>query len=44
MQSSKDRVAFMTSQLTRAQASTIEQEARKFQRQHAPLMHSDSSD
>jgi len=43
-QSSKDRVAFMTSQLTRAQASTIEQEARKFQRQHPPLMHSDSSD
>ena len=40
-QSSKDRVAFMTSQLTRAQASTIEQEARKFQRQHPPLIHSD---
>lgn len=43
-QSSKDRVAFMTSQLTRAQASTIEQEARKFQRQHPPLMHSENSD
>ena len=43
-QRSKDRVAFMTSQLTRAQASTIEQEARKFQRQHPPLLHSDSSD
>jgi GAF domain-containing protein len=43
-QTSKNRVDFMKSQLTRAQSGTIEQEARKFMRQHPPLMHSDSTD
>jgi TPR repeat protein len=41
-QSSKDRVAFMTSQLTRAQAAAIQQEASKFRRQHPPLLHSEA--
>jgi GAF domain-containing protein len=43
-ETSKVRVALMTSQLTRAQASTIEQEAKKFRRQHPPLMNSESTD
>jgi putative methionine-R-sulfoxide reductase with GAF domain len=40
---SKDRVAFMTSQLTRAQAQAIQREANNFLRQHPPLMASDSA-
>jgi TPR repeat protein/putative methionine-R-sulfoxide reductase with GAF domain len=43
-QTSKNRVDFMKSQLTGAQASIIEQEARKFMRLHPPLLHSDSTD
>lgn len=40
---SKDRVAFMSSQLTREQALAIQREANKFLREHPPLMNSDSS-
>jgi putative methionine-R-sulfoxide reductase with GAF domain len=40
---SKDRVAFMTSQLTRAQAQAIQREANSFLKQHPPLMNSESS-
>ena len=40
---SKDRVAFMSSQLTRAQAQAIQREANSFLKQHPPLMSSDSS-
>jgi putative methionine-R-sulfoxide reductase with GAF domain len=40
---SKVRVAFMTSQLTRAQAQAIQREANEFLRQHPPLMNSESS-
>jgi putative methionine-R-sulfoxide reductase with GAF domain len=40
---SKDRVAFMSSQLTRAQAQAIQREANNFIKQHPPLMNSDSS-
>lgn len=43
-ETSKVRVALMTAQLTRAQANTIEQEAKKFRRQHPPLMNSNSAD
>ena len=42
-EASKVRVAFMTSQLTRAQAIAIQQEANRFLRQHPPLTRSDSS-
>jgi putative methionine-R-sulfoxide reductase with GAF domain len=42
-QTSKNRVALMTSQLTRAQALAIQQEANRFLRQHPPLLHSESS-
>jgi GAF domain-containing protein len=40
---SKVRVAFMTSQLTRAQAQAIQREANVFLKQHPPLMNSESS-
>lgn len=40
---SKIRVAFLTSQLTRAQVLAIEEEANKFLRQHPPLNNSDAS-
>jgi len=40
---SKVRVAFMTSQLTRAQAVAIQQEANGFLKQHPALSHSESS-
>ena len=40
---SKVRVAFMTSQLTRAQALAIQLEANKFLRQHPPLTNSEST-
>ena len=40
---SKDRVAFMSSQLTRAQAQAIQREANGFLKQHPPLMNSESS-
>ena len=40
---SKVRVAFMTSQLTRAQAQAIQREANSFLKQHPPLMNSESS-
>jgi putative methionine-R-sulfoxide reductase with GAF domain len=40
---SKDRVAFMSSQLTRAQAQAIQREANSFLKQHPPLMNSESS-
>ena len=40
---SKVRVAFMTSQLTRAQAQAIQREANAFLKQHPPLMNSESS-
>jgi putative methionine-R-sulfoxide reductase with GAF domain len=40
---SKDRVAFMSSQLTRAQAVAIQREANTFLKQHPPLMNSESS-
>ena len=42
-EASKVRVAFMTSQLTRAQAVAIQQEANGFLRQHPPLNHSESA-
>lgn len=42
-EASKVRVAFMTSQLTRAQAIAIQQEANNFLRQHPPLTRSDSA-
>jgi len=41
-EASKDRVAFMTGQLTRAQAEAIQREAEKFLKQHPPLMNSDN--
>lgn len=41
-EASKVRVAFMTSQLTRAQAEAIQREAEKFLRQHPPLMNSEN--
>ncbi|HMK22946.1 MAG TPA: GAF domain-containing protein, partial [Terriglobales bacterium] len=41
-EASKDRVAFMTSQLTRPQAAAIQREAEKFLRQHPPLMNSEN--
>lgn len=40
---SKDRVAFMTSQLTRGQAQAIQREANNFLKQHPPLMNSEST-
>jgi putative methionine-R-sulfoxide reductase with GAF domain len=40
---SKDRVAFMSSQLTRAQAFAIQREANTFLKLHPPLMNSESS-
>jgi len=40
---SKVRVAFMTSQLTRAQAQAIQREANDFLRQHPPLINSESA-
>jgi putative methionine-R-sulfoxide reductase with GAF domain/Tfp pilus assembly protein PilZ len=40
---SKVRVAFMTSQLTRAQAQAIQREANEFLKQHPPLINSESS-
>jgi putative methionine-R-sulfoxide reductase with GAF domain len=40
---SKVRVAFMTSQLTRAQAQAIQREANDFLKLHPPLMNSESS-
>jgi GAF domain-containing protein len=40
---SKVRVAFMTSQLTRAQAQAIQREANEFLKQHPPLTNSESS-
>jgi TPR repeat protein len=40
---SKDRVAFMSSQLTRAQAMAIQREANTFLKQHPPLLNSESS-
>jgi putative methionine-R-sulfoxide reductase with GAF domain len=40
---SKVRVAFMTSQLTRAQAQAIQREANGFLKLHPPLMNSESS-
>jgi putative methionine-R-sulfoxide reductase with GAF domain len=40
---SKVRVAFMTSQLTRAQAQAIQREANAFLRKHPPLINSESS-
>jgi hypothetical protein len=42
-EASKVRVAFMTSQLTRAQALAIQKEANNFLREHPPLMNSESS-
>lgn len=42
-EASKVRVAFMSSQLTRAQAAAIQREANTFLRQHPPLMNSESS-
>lgn len=42
-EASKVRVAFMTSQLTRAQALAIQREANNFLRQHPPLINSESS-
>ena len=41
-EASKVRVAFMTSQLTRAQAEAIQREAEKFLKQHPPLMNSEN--
>jgi GAF domain-containing protein len=40
---SKVRVAFMTSQLTRAQAQSIQRAANDFLRQHPPLINSESA-
>jgi len=40
---SKDRVAFMSSQLTRAQAQAIQREANSFLKQHPPLMNTESA-
>lgn len=40
-ETSRERVAFMTSQFTTAQALSIEQEARKFMKQHPSLNNSD---
>jgi putative methionine-R-sulfoxide reductase with GAF domain len=40
---SKDRVAFMTSQLTRGQAQAIQREANNFLKQHPPLMNSETT-
>jgi len=40
---SKVRVAFLTSQLTRAQAQAIQREANEFLKQHPPLISSESS-
>jgi GAF domain-containing protein len=42
-EASKVRVAFMTSQLTRAQAIAIQQEADGFLKRHPPLTHSESA-
>jgi hypothetical protein len=42
-EASKVRVAFMSSQLTRAQAVAIQREANEFLKQHPPLMNSESS-
>jgi TPR repeat protein len=42
-EASKVRVAFMSSQLTRAQAQAIQREANEFLKQHPPLMNSESS-
>ncbi len=42
-EASKVRVAFMTSQLTRAQAQAIQREANEFLKQHPPLTNSASS-
>ena len=42
-EASKVRVAFMTSQLTRAQALAIQKEANNFLKEHPPLMNSESS-
>ncbi len=42
-EASKVRVAFMTSQLTRAQAQAIQREANEFLKQHPPLINSESS-
>ena len=42
-EASKVRVAFMTSQLTRAQAQAIQREANDFLKQHPPLMSSETS-
>ena len=42
-EASKVRVAFMTSQLTRAQAQAIQREANEFLKQHPPLLNSESS-
>jgi putative methionine-R-sulfoxide reductase with GAF domain len=42
-EASKVRVAFMTSQLTRAQAQAIQREANDFLKQHPPLTNSESS-
>lgn len=42
-EASKVRVAFMTSQLTRAQAQAIQREANDFLRHHPPLMNSENS-
>jgi len=42
-EASKVRVAFMSSQLTRAQAAAIQREANTFLKQHPPLMNSESS-
>ena len=41
-EASKVRVAFMTSQLTRAQAEAIQREAEKFLKLHPPLMNSEN--
>jgi GAF domain-containing protein len=42
-EASKLRIAFMTSELTRAQAFSIQGEANKFLKQHPPLNHSESA-
>ena len=42
-EASKVRVAFMTSELTRAQAQAIQKEAKEFFRLHPPLINSQSS-
>jgi len=41
-EASKVRVAFMTSQLTRAQAQAIQREAEKFLKEHPPLINSEN--